>query len=166
MVLEKTFENSLNCKEIKPVNPKGNQPWIFIGRTDAEAETPIFWPLHAKNWLIGKDPDAGKDWSWEEKGMTKDEMVGWHHQLGGHEFEWALEVGDRQGSLACCSLWGLKSQTQLSYQTVQNWIEYCTNLPFTPKFGFWSFNNLLLSKPLLLNLSFTNFPLLVNEGMI
>ena len=74
-------------KEIQPVHPKGDQSWIFIGRTDAEAETPIFWPFHAKNWLIGKDPDAGKDWSWEEKGTTEDEMVGWHHQLNGHEFE-------------------------------------------------------------------------------
>ena len=83
-VLEKTLENPLNCEEIQP---KENQSWIFIGRTDAEAETPILWPPNAKNWLIGKDPDAGKDWSWEEKGTTKDEIIGWHHQLDGHEFE-------------------------------------------------------------------------------
>ena len=87
VVLEKTLESPLDCKEITPVHPKGNQPWIFIGRTDAEAETPILWPPDAKNWLIGKDPDAGKDWRQEEKGMTEDEMVGWHHRLNGHEFE-------------------------------------------------------------------------------
>ena len=96
---------SLDCKEIKPVNPKENQSWIFIGRTDAEAETPILWPPDAKNWLIWKDPDAGKDWRREEKGMTEDEMVGWHHWLYGHEFEQALADGMGQGSLACCSLW-------------------------------------------------------------
>ena len=85
--LEKTLESLLNCKEIKAVNPRGNQSWIFIRRTDAEVETPIFWPPDAKNWLIGKDPDAGKDWRQEEKEMTEDEMVGWHHQLDGHDFE-------------------------------------------------------------------------------
>ena len=90
------------------VNPKGNQSWIFFGRTDAEAETPILWPPDMKNWLTGKDPDAGKDWRQEEKGTTDDEMVGWHHRLNGHVFEWALGVGDRQGSLACCSPWGRK----------------------------------------------------------
>ena len=90
---------SLNCKEIKPVHPKGNQSWIFIGRTDAEAEAPILWPLDAKNWLIGKDPDAGKDWSGEEMGTTEDEMVGWHYWLYGHEFEQALGVGNGLGSL-------------------------------------------------------------------
>ena len=89
----------LDCKEIQPVSPKGDQSWIFIGRTDAEAETPILWPPDVKNWLNGKDPDAGKDWRQEEKGTTEDEMVGWHHQLNGHEFEQALEVGDGQGSL-------------------------------------------------------------------
>ena len=87
VVLEKTLESPLDCKKIKPVNPKGNQPWIFIGGTDAEAETPILWPPDEKSWLIWKDPDAGKDWRWQEKGMTEDEMVGWHHQLIGHEFE-------------------------------------------------------------------------------
>ena len=85
-VLEKTLESPLNCKEIQPVHPKGDQSWVFIGRTDAEAETPILWPLDAKNWLIWKDPDTGKDWRWEEKGTTEDEMVGWHQQLHGHEF--------------------------------------------------------------------------------
>ena len=87
VVLEKTPESPLDCKEIQPVHPKGNQSWIFTRRTDAEAETPILWPPDAKNWLIWKDPDAGKDWRREEKGMTKDEMVGWHHRLNGHEFE-------------------------------------------------------------------------------
>ena len=87
VVLEKTLESSLDCKEIQPVNPKVNQPWIFIERTDAEAEIPIIWPLDVKNWLIRKDSDAGKDWKQEKKGTTEDEMVGWHHQLNGHEFE-------------------------------------------------------------------------------
>ena len=107
VVLEKTLESPLDCKEIQPVHPKGNQSEIFIGRTDVEAETPILGPLDAKNWLIGKDPDAGKDWR-QEKGTTEDEMVGWHHQLDGHEFESTAGVGDGQGGLACCSLWGHK----------------------------------------------------------
>ena len=98
----------LDCKEIKPVNPKENQSWIFIGRTDAETETLKQWPPDVKNWLTGKDPDAGKDWRQEEKGTAKDEMVGWHHQLDGHEFEQALGVGDEQGSLACFSPRGYK----------------------------------------------------------
>ena len=106
MVLEKSLESPLDSKGIKPVNLKGNQSWIFIGRADAEAETPILWPPNAKNGLIGKDPDAGKDWSQEEKGVTEDEVVGWHHWLDGHEFEQASGVGDGQGSLACCSPWG------------------------------------------------------------
>ena len=86
-MLEKTLESPLDCKDIQPVNPKGNQSWIFIGRTDAKAETPIIWPPDAKNWLTRKDSDAGKDWKWEERGMAEDEMVEWHHQLYGHEFE-------------------------------------------------------------------------------
>ena len=102
------IESLLDCKEIKPVNPKGNQFWIFIGRTDAEAVTPILWPPDVKNWLIVKDPDAGRDWRREEKGTTEDEMVEWHHRLNGLEFEQAPEVGDVQGSLACCSPWGHK----------------------------------------------------------
>ena len=108
VVLEKTLESSLDSKEIQPVNPKGNQSWIFIGRTDAETETPILGPPDMKNWLIWKAPDAGKDWRWEEKGMTEDKVVGWHHWLTGHEFEQALGVGDWKGSLACCSPWGHK----------------------------------------------------------
>ena len=104
VVLEKTLESPLECK-IKQVNPKGNQSWIFIGRTDAEAETPILWPPDAKNWLIGKDLDAGKDWRQEEKGMTEDEMVGGHHQFRGHEFAQTLEDSKGKESLMCCSSW-------------------------------------------------------------
>ena len=102
------LENPLDSKETKPVNLKWNQSWIFIGRTDVEAKVPILWPPNAKNWRIGKDPDAGKDWRQEEKGTTEDEMVGWHHRLEGQEFEQALGVGDRQGSLSCCSPWGCR----------------------------------------------------------
>ena len=108
MVLEKTLESSLDCKEIQPVNPKGNQSWIFIGKSDAEVETPILWSPDVKNWLIGKDPDAGKYWRQDKKGTSQDEMVGWHHGLDEHEFEKASGVGDRQGGLACCSPWGHK----------------------------------------------------------
>ena len=100
VVLEKTLESPLDCKEIKPVDLKGIQSWIFIGKTDAEAEAPIFWPPVGKNWLTGKDPDSGKDWGQEEKGMTEDERVGWHHQLNGHGFGWTPGVGDGQGGLA------------------------------------------------------------------
>ena len=98
----------LDCKEIQPVNPKGNQPWIFIGRTDAEAEVPTLWPPDVKGQLIGKDPDAGKDWGQEEKGVTEDKMVGWHHWLNGCEFEQTLGDSEGQGSLVCCSSWGHK----------------------------------------------------------
>ena len=122
VVLEKTLESPLNCKEINPVNSKGNQPRIFIGRSDAEAETPILWLPDAKNWLIGKDPDAGKDWRQEETGMTEDEMVGWHHRFDGHEFEQTPGVGDGQGSLACCSLWGRK---ELDMTEWLNWLTDC-----------------------------------------
>ena len=107
VVLEKPLESPLDNK-IKPVNHKGNQSWIFTGRTDAEAVAPILWPPDVKNWLIWKDPDAGKDWRQKEKGMTEDEMVGWYHWLDGHEFEQALGDGEGQGSLVCCSLWGHK----------------------------------------------------------
>ena len=106
MVLEKTLEGPLDCKEIQPVHPKGDHSWVLIGRTDVEAETPIFWPPDVKRWLIGKDPDAGKDWGQEEKGMTEDEMVGWYHRLNGHGFGWTLGVGDGKGGLVCCSSWG------------------------------------------------------------
>ena len=107
VVLEKTLESPLDCKETLLVCPKGDQSWIFIGRTDVEAETPILWPPDAKNWLIGKDPDAGKTQRWE-KGTTEDGMVGWHHWLNGHEFEWTPWVGDGQRGLVCCSPWDCK----------------------------------------------------------
>ena len=106
-MLEKTFESHLDCKEIKPVNAKGNQSWIFI-RTDAEAEAPILWPPDPKSWYIRKDPDAGKDWGQEEKGTTEDELVGWHHRLDGYEFEKAQGDSDGQGSLLCYSSGGCK----------------------------------------------------------
>ena len=122
VVLEKTLESLLDCKEIKPVNPNGNQSWIFTGRTDAEAETPIIWPPDVKNWLIGKDPEAGQDWR-QGKVMTEDEMVGWHHRLNGHESEQALGVGDRQGSLMCCSPWGHKeSDTTEQLNWLRCWL--------------------------------------------
>ena len=107
VVLEKTLESPLDCKEIQPVHSK-DQSWMFIGRTDIEAETPILWPPDAKSWLTGKDPDAGKVWGQEEKGTTEDEMAGWHHRLDGHEFEWTPAVGDGQGVLACCNSWSCK----------------------------------------------------------
>ena len=119
VVLEKTPESPLDCKESQSVHPKENQS-LIIGRTDAEAETPILWPPDAKNWLIGKDPDAGKDGRWEEKGTTEDEMVGWHHWLDGHEFGQALRVDDGQRGLACCSLWGRK---ELDTPEQLNWTD-------------------------------------------
>ena len=123
VVLEKTLESPLDSKEIQPVHPKRDQSWVFIGRTDVETETPIFWPLDVKNWLIWKDPDAGKDWGQEEKGTTEDEIIGWHHQLNGHEFEWTLGVGDGQGGLASCNSWGLK---ELDTTEWLNWTELKT----------------------------------------
>ena len=108
VVLEKTLESPLDCKEIQPVHSKGDQSWVLIGRTDVEAETPVLWLFDAKSWLIWEDPDAGKDWRREEKGMTEDEMVGWHHWLNGHESGWTPGVGDGQGGMACCSPWGRK----------------------------------------------------------
>ena len=102
VMLKKTHESPLDCKEIQPVHPKGDQSWVFIGRTDVEAETLVLWPPDGKSWLIGKDPDAGKDWGQEKKGMTEDEMVGWHRWLSGHEFGWTPGVGDWQGGLVCC----------------------------------------------------------------
>ena len=119
MVLKNTLESPLDCKEIQPAHPKRDQSWVFIGRTDVEAETPILWPPDAKNWLIWKDPDAGKDWGQEEKGMTEDEMFGWHHRLNGHGFGWTPGVGDGQGGLTCCSPWNCK---ELDTTEQLNWI--------------------------------------------
>ena len=119
VVLEKTLESLLDCKEVKPFNSKRNQSWIFIERTDAEPEAPILWPHDEKSWLIGKDPDSGKDWRQVEKGMTEDEMVGWHHRLDGQEFEQAPGVGDGQGRLAFCNPWGIK---ELDTTEQLNWI--------------------------------------------
>ena len=119
-VLEKTLESPLDWK-IQPVHPKGNQSWIFIGRTDAEAKSLILWPPDAKNWFIWKDPDARKDWGQEEKGTTEDEMVGWHHWLNGHEFEQALGIDDGQGGLVCCSPGGCKESGTTEWL---NWTEY------------------------------------------
>ena len=113
----------LDCKEIQPVHPKGDQSWVFIGKTDAKAETPILWPPHAKSWLIGKDPNAGRGWG-QEKGTIENEMAGWHHQLDGHESEWTLGVGNGQEGLACCDSWVAKSWTQLSNWTVwTDWLK-------------------------------------------
>ena len=108
VVLEKTLESPLDCKEIQPVHSEGDQPWDFFGRNDAKAEIPILWPPHVKSWLTGKDSDAGRDWGQEEKGTTEDEMAGWHHWLDGRESEWTLGVGDGQGGLPCCGSWGRK----------------------------------------------------------
>ena len=123
VVLEKTIESPLDCKEIQPVHPKGDQYWVFIGRTDAEAETPILWPPDVKSWLTGKDPDARKDWGQEEKGTTEDEMAGWHHRLNGHGFEWTQGVGDGQGGLACCDSWGRR--VGHDWATELNWTRSC-----------------------------------------
>ena len=122
MVLEKTLESPLDCKEIQPVHPKGDQSSVFIGRTDAEAETPILWPPHAKSWLIGKNPDAGRDWGQEEKGTTEDEMARCHHQLDAHEFVWTPGVGDAQGGLASCDSWG-SQRVGHKWATKLNWTE-------------------------------------------
>ena len=121
VVLEKTLESPLDCKEIQPVHPKRDQPWVFIGRTDANAETPILWPPHARSWLIGKDSDAGRDWGQEEKGTTEDEMAGWHHWLDGREFEWTPGVGDGQGGLVCFDSWGRKESDTTERL---NWTEW------------------------------------------
>ena len=118
-VLLETLESPLDCKEIQPVHPKGDQSWVFIGRIDVEAETPALWPPDVKRWLIWKDPDAGRDWGQEEKGTTEDEMVGWHHQLR-HGFGWTLVVGDGYGGLACCGSWRCKESDTTEWV---NWTE-------------------------------------------
>ena len=125
VVLEKTLESPFDCKKNKPVNLKGNQSWIFTGRTDAEAETSILWPPDVKNGLIGEDPDTGQDWRQEEKGTTEDETVVWHNGLNKHEFEQALGLGDGQGSLVCCSPWGCKESNTTEWL---NWTELLYNV--------------------------------------
>ena len=124
VVLEKTLESPLDRKEIQPVHSKGGQAWVFFGRNDAEAETPVLWPPHGKSWLIGKDSDAGRDWGQKEKGTTEDEMAGWHHQLNGRGFGWTPGVGDGQGGLACCDSWGHKESdmTERLNWTELKWI--------------------------------------------
>ena len=120
VVLEKTLESPLDCKEIQPVHSEGDQSGLFFGRNEAKAETPVLWPPHVKSWLIGKDSDTGRDWGQEEKGMTLDEMAGWHHGLDGHESEWTLGGGDGQEGLACCDSWGRKESDTTERL---NWIE-------------------------------------------
>ena len=134
-VLEKTLESPLDCNEIQPVHPKGDQSWVFVGRTDVETETPILWLPDVKSWLIGKDPDAGRDWGQEEKGTTEDEMAGWHHWLNGHGFGWTPGVGDGQGGLACCSPWGRKEwdATELKFSK-----------PWSGKWQRWIWNSVCL----------------------
>ena len=136
VVLKKTLESPLDCKEIQPVRPKGDQSWVFIGRPDAEAETPILWPHHAKSWLIGKDPDAGRDWGQEEKGTTENELVGWHQRLNGHKFEQTPRDSEGQESLTCSSPWGHK-ESNMTEQL--NWTELTELTPvFLPgEFQGW-----------------------------
>ena len=136
VVLEKTLESPLDCKEIQPVHSNGDQSWVFIGRTDAKVETPILWPPHVKCWLIGKDSDAGRDWGQEEKGTTEDEMAGWHHQLDGHGFQWAPGVDDGQGGLACCNSWGRK-ETDMTERL--NWTDDPVWVNFLIKYDKASF---------------------------
>ena len=125
VVLEKTLESPLDCKEIQPVHSERDQPWVFFGRNDAKAETPVLWPPHAKSWLIGKDSDAGRAWGQEEKGTTEDERAGWHHQLNGREFEWTPGVGDGQGGLACCDSWGCKESDMTEWLNLRPQILLC-----------------------------------------
>ena len=133
-MLEKTLESPLDCKEIQPIHSEGDQSWNFFGSNRAKAETPVLWPPHAKTWLIGKDSDAGRDWVQEEKGMTEDEMAGWHHWLNGCESEWSPGVGDRQGGLACCDSWGHKESDMTEWL---NWTEWKLMREFVSLLWFW-----------------------------
>ena len=125
----------LDCKEILPVHSEGDQPWVFFGRNDAKAETPVLWSPHAKSWLIGKDSDARRDWGQEEKGTTEDEMAGWHHWLSGRESEWTLGVGDGQGGLACCDSWG-REESDTTERL--NWTELTESYTKNKKAGMWN----------------------------
>ena len=138
VVLEKILASPLDCKEIQPVHSEGDQPWDFFGRNDAKAETLVLWPPQVKSWLIGKDSDAGRDWGQEEKGMTEDEMAGWHDWLDGREFEWTPGVGDGQGGLACCDSWGRKESdmteqliwSETASQHMYTYVHECTYMSF------------------------------------
>ena len=132
VVLEKTLLSPLDCKEIQAVRPKGDQSWVSFGRTDAEVETPILWPPHVKSWLIGKDPGGGRDWGQEEKGMTEDEMAGWHHRLDAHEFGWTPAGGDGRGGLACCDSWG-SQRVGHDWMSELNWPDGWFTLSFVRK---------------------------------
>ena len=142
VVLEKTLESPLDCREIKPVHAKGNQSCIFNGRTGTEAEIPILWPPDVKSWVTGKDPDAGKDWGQEEKGTTEDEMVGWHHWLTGHEFGKTPGIGDGQGGLTCYGSWGRKESEMTEWL---NWTETLNITLFPKHFCVWIFHFCFLS---------------------
>ena len=172
VVLEKTLESPLDCKEIQPVHPKGDRSWVFFGRTDTEVETPILWPPDAKSWLIGKVPDAGRDWGQEEKGMIEDEMAGWHHQLDGCEFEWTLGLGVGQGGLVCCNSWGHKEldTTEWLNWIELNWIFHCV---YKPQFFIHSsvnghlacFHGLgIINSPAMNNGIHVSFSILVSSG--
>ena len=126
VVLEKTLESPLDCKDIQPVHSQGDQSWVFIGRTDAEAEIPVLWPPDVKSWLTGKDPDAGKDWG-QEKGTKEDKMFGWHHWLNGHGFGWTPGVGDEHGGLVCCSSWGHK-ESDIAEQLNWTQLNWCSGI--------------------------------------
>ena len=127
VMLEKTLESPLDCKENQPVHSKRDQSWVFFGRNDAKVETPVFWPPHVKNWLIGKDSDAGRDWGHKEKWMTEDEMAGWHHWVDGYESEWTPGVANGQGGLVCCDSWGCKESDTIE-QLNWTWVNIICNL--------------------------------------
>ena len=148
VVLEKTLESPLDCKEIQPVHSEGDQLWVFFGRNDAKAEAPVLWPPHAKSWLIGKDSDAGRDWGQEEKGMTEDEMAGWHHRLDGHESEWTLGVGNGQGGLACCDSWGRKESDtteQLNWTELKIFHDTMLLIGSSPNYLAWNTRSFIIS---------------------
>jgi len=133
VVLEKTLESPLVCKEIQSIHSEGNQPWVCFGGNDAKPEAPVLWPPHVKNWLIGNDSDAGRGWGWEEKGMTENKMAGWHHRLNAHEFGWTPGVGDGQGGLACCDSWGHKESGMTD---LLNWTELISS-QITKIYDLW-----------------------------
>ena len=139
VVLEKTLVSPLDCKEIQPLHSEGDQPWVFFGRNNAKAETPVLWPPHVKSWLIGKDSDAGRDWRKEKKGMTEDEMAGWHHRLNGREFEWTPGVVNGQGGLQSCDSWGCQESDTTEWL---NWTELCTTESLK-KITYWHHQVLL-----------------------